>query len=37
MEDGYLGENVKVLNEKSKKVITGVVQENGSVKLSAEN
>lgn len=37
LEDGYLGESVKVLNEKSKKVITGTVQENGSVKINMEN
>jgi len=33
MEDGYLGESIKVLNENSKKIITGVVQENGSIKV----
>ena len=33
MEDGYLGESVKVINENSKKIITGIVQENGSVKV----
>jgi flagellar basal body P-ring formation protein FlgA len=37
MEDGYLGESVKVLNEKSKKIITGIVQENGSIKINMEN
>ena len=33
LEDGYLGESVKVMNESSKKIITGIVQENGSVKV----
>ena len=37
MEDGYLGENAKVLNEKSKKIITGIVQENGNVKINMED
>lgn len=37
MEDGYLGETVKVLNEKSKKIITGSVQENGNVKINMED
>ncbi len=37
MEDGYLGESVKMLNEKSKKIITGIVQENGSVKINSES
>lgn len=36
MEDGYLGETIKVMNESSKKILIGTVLEIGNVKIDIE-
>ena len=36
MEDGYLGETIKVMNESSKKILIGTVLESGNVKIDIE-
>ena len=36
LENGYKGENVKVMNKKSRKIIIGEVTDDGSVKINLE-